>query len=236
MSPLNKLTSALAEHGLRARGSFTAKHEDNLPSLESAQGPRTLVLIGNIGSSIWPSFSNSAEFHDGNAHALDRWSRRIGEQLAADFSGLAIFPFDGPPYWPFLTWTQKAEGLIPSPLGLNFHPHYGLWHAYRFALLLPFAFDEQVKMAKKAEALFDCASCSEQACLHSCPVKAFDARAYDTNSCISHLNNNRHSSCNSDGCLARHACPVGQEFAYEPAQAHFHMQAFITALSKPHRR
>jgi len=30
----------------------------------------------------------------------------------------------------------------------------------------------------------------------------------------------------SGGCLARRACPVGQYYAYEPEQMHFHMLAF----------
>jgi hypothetical protein len=28
-------------------------------------------------------------------------------------------------------------------------------------------------------------------------------------------------------CLARHACPVGRDYRYAPAQARFHMQSFL---------
>jgi len=31
------------------------------------------------------------------------------------------------------------------------------------------------------------------------------------------------------GCLARRACPVGAEHAHQPAQAAFHMRAFLAA-------
>ena len=34
-----------------------------------------LVLVGNIGSSYWPLFSQSTEYLDGAADPLDRWSR-----------------------------------------------------------------------------------------------------------------------------------------------------------------
>jgi hypothetical protein len=34
------------------------------------------------------------------------------------------------------------------------------------------------------------------------------------------------------GCLARHACPVGQGFAYAPAQARFFMRAFRESRRK----
>lgn len=234
MSRVEELKSALAEHGLRVRGHFTPQSEDQLPDLVPSSTPKTLILVGNIGSSIWPSFSASREFSDKQAHPLDRWSQRIADQLAADCMGIALFPFDGPPYWPFLAWTQRAEGLTSSPLGLRFHPKYGLWHAYRFALLLPFVFDEKTEVAQRQASkwLFDCTSCGGQPCLHSCPVKAFDGINYDTGSCADYLNNNSQASCNSEGCLARHACPVGHEFAYRPEHANFHMQAFITARSR----
>ena len=45
-----------------------------------------------------------------------------------------IYPFGGPPYWPFQRWAQRAEAVFPSPLGILIHPEYGLWHAYRAAL------------------------------------------------------------------------------------------------------
>jgi len=35
------------------------------------------------------------------------------------------------------------------------------------------------------------------------------------------------------GCLARHACPVGQAFRYRPAHAAFHMTAFAAKHYSP---
>ena len=45
------------------------------------------------------------------------------------------------PPWPFLTWARRGGAGHVSPLGLNIHPTYGLWHAYRAALLFPVEFD-----------------------------------------------------------------------------------------------
>ncbi len=229
MRRADALKTALAEFGLVMRGSFVPQNNDNVPSLSNRSAPISLTLIGNIGSSLWRSFSTSAEFKDRQAHPLDRWSKRVGDQLASDFNGLALYPFDGPPYWPFLTWTQKAEGLIPSPLGLNFHPHYGLWHAYRFALLLQQNSGQGIDVQVQANNTFDCTSCKDQPCLKNCPVDAFDGQNYATNNCVSYLNSYPEARCNSHGCLARHACPIGKEFAYLPQQASFHMQAFKAA-------
>ena len=36
-------------------------------------------------------------------------------------------------------------------------------------------------------------------------------------------------ACREGGCLARHACPVGAAAAHAPAQAAFHMAAFLAA-------
>jgi hypothetical protein len=34
-------------------------------------------------------------------------------------------------------------------------------------------------------------------------------------------------ACMAIGCLARHACPIGHDYRYTPAQANFHMRAFL---------
>jgi hypothetical protein len=42
------------------------------------------------------------------------------------------------------------------------------------------------------------------------------------------------AACREGGCLARRACPVGDEFRYLPAQARFHTEAFLrTTAQKP---
>ena len=41
----------------------------------------------------------------------------------------ALFPFGGPPHFPFQQWARRAEPVHPSPIGLLIHPIYGLWHS-----------------------------------------------------------------------------------------------------------
>ena len=57
------------------------------------------------------------------------------DPLARSVGAMALYPFDGPPYRPFQRWAMRAEPVAPSPLGLFIHPEYGLWHAYRAALV-----------------------------------------------------------------------------------------------------
>jgi len=121
-----------------------------------------------------------------------------------------------------LTWARRAGAGHVSPLGLNIHPTYGLWHAFRAALLFPVAFDLPMQSAGP----HPCETCADKPCLTACPVNAFNGSSYDVAACASHLETAAGENCMSGGCLARRACPVGQAFAYEPAQMQFHMKAF----------
>ncbi len=133
---LKQLRHQAEQQGLILRGGFSVAPEDQMPTLPSQRPAASLILFGNAGSSIWSTFCHSPEYRDGDPDPLDRWSMRIGEAMAEQFNGLALYPFDGPPFLPFLTWANKGEPTATSPLLIKIHPRYGLWHAYRFALAL----------------------------------------------------------------------------------------------------
>lgn len=219
----------LAEHcgstGLLLRGGFHPAPEDGVPPLSNGRQAGTLLLIGNVGSSLWPVFSASAEAADGRPDPLDRWSRRLVQDIAVDVGAEPLFPFGGPPYLPFQRWALRAEAVAPSPLGILIHPDYGLWHAYRAAL----AFAVRLDLPRPDPRPRPCDSCADRPCLAACPVGAFDGNRYDVPACISHLAAPPGGSCMSGGCLARSACPVGRAYAYEAEQARFHMRAFRAA-------
>ncbi|NMD08240.1 MAG: hypothetical protein GYA66_09705, partial [Phyllobacteriaceae bacterium] len=139
----------------------------------------------------------------------------------------AAYPFDLPPL-PFLTWARKAQAGHTSPLGLNIHPTYGLWHAYRAALLFPVAFD----LPRHSSGAHPCESCVQKPCLSACPVSAFDGSSYDVAACGRHVLSEVGETCMTGGCLARRACPVGKAYTYQPAQMQFHMRAFAEARKK----
>jgi epoxyqueuosine reductase QueG len=187
---------------------------------------QTLLLVGNAGSHLWPVFSSSSEYHDKLPDPLDRWSRRIGVELAKEIDAKVIFPFDGPPYLPFLDWASKAGISFQSPVAMFIHPKYGLWHAFRFALPVhePFA---SLPVDTKPES--PCITCIDQPCLDTCPVDAFGEDGYQLDRCVGYLHGNPDSTCVAAGCSARRACPVGRDFTYRPEQAQFHMAAFIAS-------
>lgn len=213
---------ALLEHGLCLRGGFAAAADAALPPLAAGVPARALLLAGNVGSSLWASFAASPEHADGLPDPLDRWSRRVGEGVAARVGARALYPFGGPPHHPFQRWARRAEALSSSPLGLLIHPDHGLWHAYRFALLFAAVPDGLLPAVPRPA---PCATCADQPCLSACPAAAFD-QPDPPAACVAHLRRHEGAQCMSAGCLARRACPHGHAGQYVPDHARFHMRAY----------
>ncbi len=184
-------------------------------------GTAAVVLIGNAGPAMFDRFARE---RDPERDLLDAWTRDCVDELAIELGARAVYPFDTPPL-PFLTWARRGGGGHVSPLGLNIHPQFGLWHAYRAALL----FGADPGLPPQPTSVSPCTDCLGRPCLSACPAHAFDGSRYDVGACAGHVHSTAGRPCATAGCLARHACPVGQAYAYRPAQAAFHMKAFITA-------
>ncbi len=207
MAAYAEIAAAAARYGLTARGGVVTEDLG------------TVVLIGTAGSAFWPYFQAARR---DEAHPLDSWSRRVIGELAERFGACPLLPQDGPPFLPFQRWAMAAEPVYSSPMGVLVHPRYGLWHSYRGAL----AFDAMADLPPRQDAPNPCAACVDKPCIAACPVGA--AVPYDVPRCKAHLEAG--GECRRIGCLPRHACPLGQDHAYIPEQAAFHMDAFLTAL------
>ena len=225
MRSFSDIEQTLAASGLQARGGFHPNPEDGVPVLSGGRPAATLVLAGNVGPEMWQAFAGSPEAQDGARDPLNRWSERVLSALALSLDAEALFPFGGPPHLPFQRWALRAEPLQASPLGMLIHPVYGLWHAYRGAL----AFAEPVDLPDRRESPAPCDSCRDKPCLTTCPVAAFSGQGYDVPACAGHIAAPAGRDCLDLGCRARRACPVGREWLYPPAQAGFHMAAFLDA-------
>ncbi|PZF77629.1 hypothetical protein DK847_04090 [Aestuariivirga litoralis] len=211
------ILTAIRRAGFTPLGWFEPQPDDKIP-----HGARFVILIGNAGPDMFRRFAHE---RDPQRDAMDDWTRDVVGSLARDLDATALYPFDMNPPWPFLSWARRGGAGHVSPLGLNIHPTYGLWHAYRAALLFPVAFD----LAPQRPGPHPCEACAAKPCLSACPVAAFDGTRYDVPACFAHIATKAGAACMTRGCLARHACPVGQGFAYAPAQAQFHMRAFLKA-------
>jgi ferredoxin len=220
--PLKTVFSAIERAGLVARGAFLLTDDEQGGALGEA---RTIVLIGVAGRFGWDAFAESQEARDGAKNPLDRWSRRVIDGVARELGAAPLYPFGGPPFFPFQQWARRCEPVHPSPLGLLIHPVYGLWHSYRGALAVP----EALAVPALKTSASPCDSCAEKPCLGACPVGAFSTRGYDVAACVAHLKSPAGADCMDLGCRARRACPVGAEHAHGPDQAAFAMRAFRLA-------
>ncbi|NEV10177.1 4Fe-4S dicluster domain-containing protein [Rhizobium tropici] len=220
---LEQLRAALGVHGVFVRGVVSFGDGEG-PLLADCTAAQSVVLLGNIGGSIWASFSHWRQLPEnaGRPDPLDDWSKTVIQPVASSLGATAYFPSD-PPWQPFQRWAMQAEGLKASPLGVLIHAEYGLWHGYRGAL----GFAEDLKEAQTtASPPHPCALCVEKPCLTACPAEAVTAVGFDVQSCRSHLRTREgQAGCMTGGCLARNACPVGADYRYLPAQLAFHMAA-----------
>jgi hypothetical protein len=218
---LSDIEDALRQAGLTPRGAFYPQPDDRAPEVAPGVAARTIALAGNAGPDMWRAFTAAVE---PEPDSLDVWSKRVLDELATALGGRAVFPFDRP-HLPFQRWACRAEPCHASPLGILVHPDYGLWHGYRGAI----AFAERIDLPPPDPRPSPCETCPDRPCLDTCPVDAFTGDGYDVPACASHLASLDTGDCLAYGCRARRVCPVGRSYRYEPAQAQFHMAAFLRA-------
>ena len=208
--------------GLAVRGAFhpeSGEFEALLPLVPVG----TIVLLGFTGALQWEIYRRSAEASDEIADPLDRWSRRVIGRLACEFGALDIYPNGSSPQLPFQQLAARCEPLHRSPIGLLIHAEWGLWHAYRGALVLA----QRIELPSISRSANPCDACGEKRCLSACPADAFRAGAFNLKACVDHVRSAAGTDCRERGCVARRACPVGVRYRYAQQQAAFHMEAFL---------
>ena len=216
----------LAPYGLTYQGGFYPDCEESLSSY-AGFSVQTLVLVGHGGSSLWPAFSRWYAEHQEVEDPLDTWSETVLNDIADRCGAVALFPFHGPPYWPFVRWAEQV-GQSASAIGLLMHPVFGLWHAYRGALVFP----DQIPLPAVDSTPSACLSCLDKPCLSACPVAAIGQGRYALSECVQYLHQSPDNLCVQTGCQARRACPVGLDYRYEQAHAEFHMRSFLNRQLK----
>jgi hypothetical protein len=226
VSQFDRLCRRAEAFALAVRGAFHPAPGELAGALPGV-ATGTVVLLGFTGGLQWPHFERSSEASDGRPDPLDRWSRRMIGALAREFGALDIYP-SARPLLPFQRFSLRSEPVHSSPIGLLIHPRWGLWHAYRGALV----FERRIELPAIEPTPSPCEACSAKPCLSACPVHAFSRGTYDLEACLAHVQSAAGAACREGGCLARRACPVGEEYRYQPTQARFHAEAFLRAASK----
>lgn len=217
-----RAAAALAPSGLILRDGLNFAEGEERPPGPNGRPARAVLLVGNGGAAYWSQFSRwRARQPDSIENPLDTWSRAAISVAAGAIGARVVMPNDRP-FQPFQQWAMRAEGLKPSPLGLLIHPRFGLWHAFRGALLL----DVEISIQAVAETIHPCDLCIEKPCLNGCPVAAHTVAGFAYETCLSHVRGGAGAACRDDGCLARNACPHGAEWRYPAEVQAFHQRAF----------
>jgi hypothetical protein len=215
------IAAALSRHGLLLRGGFDFDEGEERPAGPSGLPASSVLLVGSAGAGWWGGFQR---WVDGQievaADPLDSWVREIVGRIAVAAGARLVMPNDRP-YAPFQQWAMRAEGLKPSPIGLLMHPAYGLWHAYRAALLFDEPVADEVTL-KPDEPILLCDACRGKPCMNSCPVGAHSTAGVAYRDCLDHVRGSGGARCRAGGCLDRNACPEGTDWRYPP-----HVQAFF---------
>ncbi|MGR6469065.1 ferredoxin [Rhizobium sp. PAMB 3182] len=222
-SLIDSVRAALQPHGVFVRGVVNFSPGEAAPNLADGPPAGSVVLLGNIGGSVWPHFSGwrDRQADNGGDDPLDAWSKAVIAPVAGALGGTAYFPSD-PPWQPFQQWAMRAEGLRTSPLGILIHPQYGLWHGYRGAI----GFVGHLPDWDEPEGGHPCDACASKLCLSHCPAGAVLADGFAVAPCRDWLRTAEgQAACMAQGCLARAACPVGNAYRYPVEQLRFHMCA-----------
>ncbi|MDF1856941.1 ferredoxin [Pseudooceanicola sp.] len=211
------LSAAARDRGLAIRAALHPAAAD--PDLPAGTG--TLLLLGPDEPGFWARITGSAEWQDGGADPVDRWSRRVVGDWAGQIGATALFPFGGPPFRPFIGWALASGWVHASPVSLLVHAEAGLWLSFRGALALP------GRIALPEVPANPCITCPDQPCRTACPVSALNERGYDVPGCKSFLRSKAGQSCMTHGCQVRTACPVGQAHGRLVAHSAYHMAQFV---------
>ncbi len=197
-----EIAQRIAATGLLPRGGFHPAGNDDVPPLADGRRARTLILIGNAGPALWQRFAPFRAAHPDLPDPLNSWVEQTVAPLAAPLAATAVYTHQGPPFLPFIRWAQRAEPVHQAPICLLIHPVYGLWHAYRAALLLA----EDIAVPLRSDDAAPCDSCVAKPCLQAGPVDPHSRHGFDA---------------------ARRACPVGRAYTYGDEQSAFHQAAFL---------
>jgi epoxyqueuosine reductase len=195
--------------------------------LPGAQGA---VLIGDGGGAFFARFRAAAAGKQASRHPLDDFTRvAVGRAVAQALAPRGVkaevlFPFAHQrPALPFQRLGQAAGLPAPGPLGLQIHPRFGPWWAYRALVVMPLPLSPEPPLDRP------CTGCPAP-CVDACPVAAPTLARFEVPRCrarrLSDADLAPAGPCVLS-CAARIACPVGLAERYPAEQLAFHMRASL---------
>lgn len=184
------------------------------------QNHQALALFGNGGPTLWSHLSPP---FDDSQNPIDTFAALKIDQFLQDVRPgqvvMPLFPVAGV-HAPLQRVARFLNLSRPSPLGLDLHPEFGPWFAFRRLLLLEGPSLEFPELPDHDPA---CASCADKPCQTACPVNAVQETqaAFNLKACATHRLSPL-SPC-LPRCASRFACPAGRQHQYSKEQMDYHM-------------
>ncbi len=172
---------------------------------------QSLLLVGTKGSEFWQHLKS---INKTQGHCFDEMSQKITVDTFSEnypqAQQLVLYPSSE-----YVLPLQQLGRLVGwgrrSILGPDINAEYGTWFAYRTAMLV----SEELPPTESVQAEEVCERCIDKPCQPACPVGAVrEIGNFELDVCIGHRTT-ENSPC-ADKCLARLACPVGEEYFYQP--------------------
>ena len=225
MATLSDVEAALRERGLEPRGAFHPTPADRVPLLPSGKRRRHAAPRRPDRAVALVALRARGVRRTRPARPLVGARARRGRRALRRRARVAERR-PPPPALPELGAAGRAGASVPAGTADPPRP----WPVARVPRRA--ALPEPIALPPRDERPSPCASCADRPCLRACPVGAFANGRFDDARCAAHLESGAGDACFRSGCLARAACPVGRALRYPPAQARFHLTAFLRGRSR----
>ena len=193
---------------------------------------RQLILFAHGGGQLWSSLNSPI----GNArqdrdNPIDAFSTAAISDYLKTLDPKMRFTFLYPKH--SSVPLQQLGALMgwhhQSPLKIGINSQWGLWFAYRAAVLVDSNF-AQSKPLTNSSPCNDCAPGEVKPCVKACPAHAMDNGDFDLEACMDYRLEDG-SQC-ANRCIARNACPVRVEHRYSDEQMHYHYDVSLKMIAR----
>lgn len=217
--------AALAAAGLNRHAIF---RRSDLPADLLAQLPdgdwQELVLLAHAGPLLWQRVSAAQQAGTvGGDDPIDAYTVDCIKRLFSNRLRKILYP--GPQAPGLQALGQLAGWHHAAPFMVGIDPQWGSWFAYRALIVAASDFP----LSEPQTHAHPCAACSEPLCRTACPAAALQA-SFDLAACAD-FRLQPASPC-ATNCLARRACPLGQQHAYDARQMQHSYGYSLQALQR----
>jgi epoxyqueuosine reductase len=214
------ISSWLVKRGLNLQAVFEL---DTLPDpvrnhldlTGSGAAFRQLLLFGHGGNAFWQALCRAGMAGE---HPVDRFSVDcVNRYMQAEHPGRryqVLYP--GTARIPLQTLGQLAGWHHASPMLVGINHRWGVWFAYRVALLADTGLPATPPWLEPSP----CDGCGDRPCVSACPAAALQAGRLQLGDCLNYRR--LPDSLCAAACLARQACPVAVEHRYSDGQIRYH--------------